>query len=361
MLSEEPESAELRALLAEGVSDGIFSGAVLRIEDLKGAGAHIECSEGRVSSAPIGPVVTPATLFDIASLTKLFSATVTLRLIAEGSLSLDADVAALLGGRSQHLNGVTVRHLLEHRSGLPAWRAFFEGSESVLHAAMQEPLEAAPGTRYLYSDVGFLVLMAVLEKVSGLSYSHLMIREVLVPLGLYETGYRSSAAGESVCLARVAEGEFAATEQCSYRGLLCGEVHDDNTWAMGGVAAHAGLFASAAQLGAFARGWWDAPQLGYLPADLRDQVWSAPNPPYSHVLGWDTVTAGVSSVGSKLSRISRGHLGFTGTSLWIDPERAVAVVFLSNRVHPSREGVESIRRFRPRLHDAVADFVDQVG
>jgi len=208
--------------------------------------------------------------------------------------------------------------------------------------------------------VGFLVLMAVLEKVSGLPYGQLMSREVLGPLGLYETGYRTTAGGEAAALELLGTGSFAATELCPYRGLICGEVHDDNTWAMGGVAAHAGLFSSAEQLGAFARAWWEAPEIEYLPAELRDEAWAQPAEAGSHVLGWDTVSDEGSSVGTKLSRRCRGHLGFTGTSLWVDPERAVAVVLLSNRVHPSRDNTLAIRRFRPLLHDAVADFIDRV-
>jgi CubicO group peptidase (beta-lactamase class C family) len=333
---------------------------VLRVEDLDGAGALVEISEGRVSSDPPGPAVTASTLFDVASLTKLFSLTVTLRLIAHGQLSLDAAVSELLEDRGQHLVGVTIRHLLEHRSGLPAWQPFYEGTADVIQAALEEPLEAPAGARHCYSDVGFLVLMAVLEKVGGLPYRQLMSREVLVPLGLYETGYRTTAGGEVAALELLATGSFSATERCPYRGLLCGEVHDDNTWAMGGVAAHAGLFASAEQLAAFARAWWQAPEIDYLPADLRDEAWGPPARGGNHVLGWDTVSDEGSSAGTKLSRMSHGHLGFTGTSLWVDPDRAVAVVLLSNRVHPSRDDVLAIRRFRPQLHDAVADFIDRV-
>jgi CubicO group peptidase (beta-lactamase class C family) len=350
----------LRSLLAQGVSEGVFPGAVLRLEDLDGAGALFEISEGRVSSDPPGPAVTASTLFDVASLTKLFSLTVTLRLVASGQLSLDSAVSNFLEGRGKHLQGVTVRQLLEHRSGLPAWQPFYERTADVIQAALDEPLEASPGARHCYSDVGFLVLMAVLEKVGGLPYRQLMSREVLAPLGLYQTGYRATAGGELAALELLATGSFAATERCPYRGLVCGEVHDDNTWAMGGVAAHAGLFASAEQLGSFARAWWQAPEIDYLPAELRDEAWATPTKGGGHVLGWDTVSDEGSSAGTKLSRRSHGHLGFTGTSLWIDPDRAVAVVLLSNRVHPSRHDAIAIRRFRPRLHDAVADFIDRV-
>ena len=356
----ERDSSALSSLVAEAIADRVFPGAVLRIDDLNGSGVLAEICTGRVSTSPQGACVRASTSFDVASLTKVFSATVALRLVSQGALSLSATVPEVLGAGAGHLEGVTVRQLLEHRSGLPAWRPFFEAKIPVLQSALQEPLESKPGTRHCYSDVGFLVLMAVLEQVSGLPYRHLMSREVLVPLGLNDTGFRPAGLGETAAMSLLKEGCFAATERCSYRGLLCGEVHDDNTWAMGGVAAHAGLFASAAQLGAFARAWWQAPAIDYLPESLRDQAWSSPAPGGTHVLGWDTVSEQGSSAGTKLSRSSHGHLGFTGTSLWVDPDRAIAVTFLCNRVHPTRERPELIRSFRPVLHDAVVDFVDGV-
>ena len=126
---------------------------------------------------------------------------------------------------------------------------------------------------------------------------------------------------------------------------------------MGGVSGHAGLFASASDVAEFARGVWEAPETGFLPQELVDAIWADPVEPGTHVLGWDTLRPGVSSVGSQLSRRSRGHLGFSGTSLWIDPEREVAIVLLTNRIHPHRQD-DRIRALRPPLHDAVADFVD---
>ncbi len=351
--------AAVEALLQRGAKEGVFSGAVLRVEGLRGTGALLELAVGRVSSLPSGPAMQPSTLFDIASLTKLFSATLSLRLVAAEVLELDVDVSHVLAPQGQQLRGVTLRNLLEHRSGLPAWRPYFESSVPVREAALLEPLEAPPGSRHCYSDVGFLVLMELLERASGRSFRELMEQEVLVPLGLVEVGYRPVNGGESAALQRIATGRFAATEQCPYRGLLCGEVHDDNTWAMGGVAAHAGLFASAEQVAAFARAWWQAPELSFLPAELRDQAWSG-SAAGGHILGWDTVSSGTSSAGQQLSRRSHGHLGFTGTSLWVDPERAIAVVLLSNRVHPERGNGAAIRRFRPQLHDAVAEFVDRM-
>jgi len=346
-------------LLDQAVLSGTFPGAVLRVEDLRGAGALLEHAVGRVASDPPGPDVGVDTLFDLASLTKLYTATATLRLVAAGSLGLDDHLEDLLGAAGQHLPGVTVRHLLEHRSGLPAWRPYYE-EQDVLAAALCEAPQRSPGAAHEYSDVGFLVLMEVLARASGIPLRALVTREVLAPLGLVDTGYRPVGQGEAAALEQLSSGRFAATERCPYRSLLCGEVHDDNAWAMGGVAPHAGLFATAEQVAAFARAWWDAPEIGYLAQELRDSAWSRTSRGGSHVLGWDTVSSEGSAAGARLSRQSYGHLGFTGTSLWVDPDRAVAVVLLSNRVHPSRDDSEAIRKFRPAVHDAVADFVDQV-
>jgi len=279
------------------------------------------------------------TIFDLASVTKLFSVTATLRLVARGVLELDE----------------SLRCLLEHRSGLPAWQPFFQRTGSVLEEALKEPATHEAGTRHVYSDVGFLHLLDRIQRATGKGIEAVIAEEVLTPLGLRSTGYRDVGGGPPGELSSA----ICATEHCPRRGFLVGEVNDGNTWAMGGRSTHAGLFGPAADLARFARGWWDAPRTGYLPAELRDAAWGDPPEPGTHVLGWDTVAPepGLSSVGSRLSRRSRGHLGFTGTSVWVDPDRAVAVVLLTNRVHPSRDD-DRIKAFRPRVHDAVADFVD---
>lgn len=330
---------EPRRILEQAASDGVFSGAVLHIEDLAGQRPLGAWGVGRVSAEPSGPPVLLSTLFDLASLTKLFSVTATLRLVDRGVLDLDE----------------SLRHLLEHRSGLPAWRPYFACSESVVTQALAEPRIHEPGSRHVYSDVGFLHLLHRLQEATGQGIAEIIQDEVLDPLGLRNTGYRGVGDGPPAVL----DAALCATEICPRRGLLVGEVGDGNTWAMGGRSTHAGLFAPASDLAVFARGWWDAPATGFLSQELRDAAWGPPAEPGTHVLGWDTVSAvaNASSVGTKLSRRSRGHLGFTGTSLWIDPERAIAVILLTNRVHPSRED-NRIRGLRPRVHDAVADFVD---
>lgn len=348
-------------MLEAAIASGVFPGAVARVDSLASQRVLLELATGTISSHPPGPEVGAETVYDLASLTKLYTATATLRMVAQDRLALDLDAGKYL--EQTNLYGVTVQELLEHRSGLPAWRPYYErltGSdpEALLEAALSEQPDRGPSVGALYSDVGFLVLMAVLEKASGRGLEKLIQEEVLIPLGLLGTGYRTVGRGPAAALELLASGALAATEDCPRRGLLVGEVHDDNAWAMGGVAPHAGLYATASEVTAFARGWWDAAEIGFLPQDLRDLAWSRPGEGGSHSLGWDTVSGPQSTAGRLLSRRSHGHLGFTGTSLWIDPDRAIAVVLLTNRVHPNRNGGEQMKELRREFHDAVVHFVD---
>lgn len=332
-------------LLRAGAADGTFAGAVLHIADLAGGEALLRCATGRVSTAPPGADVRLDTAWDLGSLVKLHTASAALRCLDD----LDADVGLLLG--REHLRGVSPRHLLEHTSGLPAWAPLFRRFDGVGQALATAPI-SAPGAEHRYSDLGFVVLGEVLRAATGLGIAALLDREVIEPLGLAHTGFRGT-----VRSAPVDSGDIAATEQCPERGLLVGQVLDRNTWAMGGAAPHAGLFGPADEVAALAQAWWDAPRSGWLPRGRRDAAWAGP--PGGHVLGWDTVSPeGYTSAGRQLSPRSVGHLGFTGTSLWIDPERAVAIVLLTNRTHPDRDNPR-LRAFRPRLHDAAAAWCDR--
>ncbi len=324
----------LRRLLESAAADGVFSGAVLRVEDLAAGEALAEWVVGRTSAEPPGPAVRADTAFDLASLTKLYTATAVLRLVARGELQLDG----------------WIRGVLDHRSGLPAWSALWERGDVREQARL---VPAGPRGDHLYSDIGFLQL---LDSLPG-PIDAVIRAEVLDPLGLEATRYRGVGAGEEAALQLLSTGDVAATERCPRRGLLVGEVSDGNTWAMGGASGQAGLFAPASDVAAFAQGWWRAPETGFLPRELRDAAWGAPAEPGTHVLGWDTVRPGGTSSAGRLSAGSYGHLGFTGTSLWVDPDRAVAVVLLSNRIHPRRDD-DRIRALRPLVHDAVADYVD---
>jgi CubicO group peptidase (beta-lactamase class C family) len=377
-------SAALEAARAEGVAPAL-SAAVLR----GGALVHASC-HGEIP-APAPRPLREDDLFDVASLTKVMAtATLAAQLVESGALALDAPVAEWLPAFAQAgKERVTARQLLAHASGLPAWRPYFEraagdpaagaaflppatrpppaaleaafrrGEALVREAVLAEPLEASPGTRAVYSDPGFLALGFLLEEVLGQPLPRAAERRVLAPLRLRSTFFLDGRdAGEAA--RRAAGRAFAPTERCTHRHEVNqGTVNDDNAWAMGGAAAHAGLFSTAREVAALGQAWLDA-LLGrrsiVSPAAAFEFARRDPTPGSTRALGWDTPSAVGSSLGTRLGRGGRGaigHLGFTGTSLWIDLDEEVVVALLTNRVHPSREN-ERIRAFRPRFHDAVA-------
>ncbi|MCO4773327.1 MAG: beta-lactamase family protein [Deltaproteobacteria bacterium] len=348
--------AEVRSLLDAAVDEGVFSAVVLRVEHLGGQRTLLEHVAGTLSSTPPGPPAQSETPFDLASLTKLVTATVALRMAARGELRLDAPISEVLPGRVPREHPlITARHLLDHTSGLPAWAPLWREGE-VLETALTTAPVASPGERHTYSDIGFLWLGAALEEIAGDSLDVLAHREVLAPLGMRSTRYhRLPMSGDDPRREGV-----AATEHCPERGFLVAEVSDRNTWHLGGVGPHAGLFGPASDLARFAQGWFSAPESGYLPTSLRDEAWGPPSLPGGHVLGWDTVAPqGYTSAGRALSPDSHGHLGFSGPSLWVDPDRELAVILLCNRIHPSRDEPR-LKPLRPTLHDAVARAVDSM-
>jgi CubicO group peptidase (beta-lactamase class C family) len=309
------------------------------------------------------------TIYDLASLTKVVGlVTGAMLAVDEGKLELDAPVEryvpAFAGAGKDR---VTVRMLLAHASGLPAWRPLFReaGNRTEVFAlADTTPLSSAPGTAEVYSDLGAIILTQVLETIYCQRLDSLLERRVFGPLGMSDTGYRPGADQRD---------RIAPTEMDPWRGrMLRGEVQDENAALMDGVSGHAGLFGSAEDLLTFAEwileqadgrtgGQADRRTVG--PTDRSDRPTVRPPvireftrrqhlvPGSSRALGWDTPSPG-SSAGSHLSPRSFGHTGFTGTSLWIDPERHLAIVLLSNRVNPTRDNP----RWAP-LRGKLADLV----
>jgi len=292
----------------------------------------------------------PDTIFDLASLTKVLATTsLAMQLVDAKRLALSDLIARWIPEwRGRDREHVTVRALLTHSSGLTAWLPFFRdysGRKEFQHAICSLPLEYVPDTQSIYSDLGFILLGFVLEDAGRASFdkqtSALLGRITSEPL-LFNP--------PSALRARI-----APTELDPWRGrMLVGEVHDENCWALGGASGHAGLFGTAAAVGDFARA-----MLGALagestkvaaPETVRMFVtrWGSAG---SRALGWDTMLQ-TSSCGTKLAPTAFGHTGFTGTSLWIDPERGIYVVFLTNRVNPTRDN-NAIQKIRPLLHDAV--------
>ncbi len=313
------------------------------------------------------------TIFDIASLTKVV-ATTSLVLCAhhEGVCRLDDRLDFFSWGMplQSELGGVTLRQLLTHTGGFEAW---YPLCETLLPASpddtstsaevrrtqaaqciLAQPLAYAPGTQVRYSDLGFILLGCLLETLYGQPLSTLFLDKVTQPLGLAPIAYRPPGNASPL---PDAPDAYAATEVCSWRGrVLAGEVHDENAWAMGGIAGHAGLFATTKAVWQFAQALLDtaAGQRAWLPPDLLWQSWQRqPSPAGStRAIGWDTPNAVGSTAGDYFSSHAIGHLGFTGTSIWIDLDRDVTVILCTNRVHPSREAT-GIRRLRPEVHNLV--------
>jgi CubicO group peptidase (beta-lactamase class C family) len=352
---------DVALLLRQGVGAEWFPGAVL-VVGYQGKLVY-EAAVGQAACLPDSRPMTTDTVFDLASLTKPIATATALMLLYETArVELDAAVDSYLGTCCcPGSNAPTLRQLLSHCSGLPAWRPYYQAIDpgspppdrrgAVYAAVHREPLDPRPGATVCYSDVGFMLLGETVETLTDMPLDDFCQREIFAPLQLSDIAFRNLERPRPVGV------PFASTEDCPWRGrVLEGEVHDENAWAMGGVAGHAGLFANGRQLWRFAQGLLDGLQgRPWLvsPATLQTFTSRQGVPEGSTwALGWDTPTPGHSSAGRYFSATAIGHLGFTGTSLWIDPTQQVSVVLLTNRVHPSRQR-QGIRGFRPLLHDAV--------
>jgi CubicO group peptidase (beta-lactamase class C family) len=364
-----PEPAPLAAVITylQSQVDSAFPGAVLAAgragrPPLFAAAGHYGLEDPR-------PVDT-TTVYDLASLTKVVGLTTI------GKLDLNAPVQRYVPAfKGPHKERVTVRHLLTHSSGLPAWRPLYiEATTRALALALTDttPLTADPGARSEYSDLGTIVLTQVVEAIAGERLDALLERRLFAPLGMRDTRYLPPDAWRP---------RIAPTERSQDGTVIHGTVHDENTWRLGGVSGHAGLFGTAPDLARFA-GWLLDVWHGRAPGDsagVRLTPGQRPgvNPPTlspdlvrtwtrrqdlppgsSRALGWDTPSGPNSSAGTKLGPLTFGHTGFTGTSIWIDPEKDLFIILLTNRVHPTREN-NRIARVRPRVADLVADALTE--
>jgi CubicO group peptidase (beta-lactamase class C family) len=364
---------EITALMDGAVAEGVFPGGALLVR-ARGLTVHASF-HGRRSIDPPGGPVDAGTCFDLASLTKVLYATpLVLLAIQQGRLELDRPVHHLLEEYRGHgRDAVTLRMLLDHSSGLPAWRPYYKdvdsreggrwlatarGQDAVRRMVADETPEAVPGTRALYSDLNFIVLDWILERVTGRPGDALFSEWLAAPLGLERLFFVDLKSPAAVDRARQGRA-FAATERCPWRGrTLAGEVHDDNAYAVGGVSGQAGLFGTVWDVAALAEAWLGSflARQGLFEAGLVQQFWRRSELPGStRALGFDTPSPGASQAGSRFGPRTVGHLGFTGTSLWIDPDSEVITVLLTNRVHPTRAN-DAIKRFRPALHERVAEL-----
>jgi CubicO group peptidase (beta-lactamase class C family) len=351
------------------VTDEVVPGLVL----LVGSGGRTVFHQafGQRQVTPHRLRALPDTVYDVASLTKaVVTSLLAMQLVDRGVLALDE----LVGARVPEFQGpgkesVTIRHLLAHAAGLPAHRPFWRTAPAapsqrwaIPLLAVNEPLEYPPGARSLYSDLGFIVLGLLLERAAGQRLDVQAERAIFQPLGLSSTSFVNLADSEARATL-LASRSVAATQSCPQRQrLVLGEVDDLNAYAMGGIAGHAGLFTTAADLGRLAGALvaaWKGPAAGNLIGQptIREFWASAGVAGSTWRLGWDGPAPADSQAGRRLSRAAVGHLGFTGCSLWIDPQRELWVVLLSNRVHPQVPGPADIRfrQLRPRLHDAILE------
>ena len=354
-------------MMEKGVADRIFPGAVLLVSRDSRIVLHEAFGVADLFS---GQAVTRSTFFDLASLTKPLATTMAvLQLVQDKKICLDQELGTLLKvAHGSDKACITVENLLRHESGLPAHRPFYETlvkmpwndrSHWLETLVFNEPLVYRPGVDECYSDLGFMVLARVVASVSGKPLHRFVKERCYDPLGLEDLVFFENRA-----LSDVAEDDrlfrTAATEACPWRKkVLKAEVHDDNAWAVGGVDGHAGLFGTAFDVWRLLMEIMHGIQGKKTTVINRDLLACAVQKKghRTYVAGFDTPSGPVSSSGSHFSLSSLGHLGFTGTSFWIDPEKSLVVVLLTNRVHPLRSN-EKIRRFRPRIHDAI---VKQLG
>ena len=350
---------QVKQLMQKAIDDGVFPGAVLLVSRDNRCVYH-EAFGYRDLIA--NPPMTTDTIFDLASLTKpLATALAVMMLVQEGNLELGQKLGDVLPAFEKDPKAaIQIENLLYHNSGLADYRPFYQQIDHLPFAKrkpalrqllIDEPLLHPIGSRVIYSDIGFMILDWAVEHIGGKRLDRFVSEKVYQPLDLKNLFYVDLKD-------RPPQVEFAATEQCAWRQkLLAGQVHDENAYVVGGIQGHAGLFGSASEVHRLL--------LELLAAYLGNQSTNVFRPNlvrrFFHrlagsdkTLGFDAPSRSGSSTGRFFSANSVGHLGFTGTSFWMDLERSIIVILLSNRVHPTRNN-EAIKTFRPKLHDAVME------
>ncbi len=389
-----PMEEKLTSLFARAIGEGVFSGASL-VVGVSGRKVF-EGAWGTTSFHQRAVPVTSQTFFDLASLTKPVATATLFMLLHEAREISPEDPLSRFFPRTlvpADKRTLTLETLLSHRSGLPAYRPYYKDlsripwdrrRDTLLRWILREPLEHRPGARRLYSDLGYMLLGWILEEVSGMPLDRLFQERIAAPLDI-GLGFRPRIGKERREPAAAERASMAATERCPWRGrTLQGEVHDENAYCLGGVAGHAGLFGSADHVWRWLQALWvgSAPPgnvssiegtsaaaaltrnrddlscpLGLSAETVRffwkprrddtGEAWS---------LGFDHPSGEAPAAGRFFSAESVGHLGFTGTSFWLDPTKGIAIILLTNRVHPSRND-ERIRAFRPLVHDTVVQML----
>jgi beta-N-acetylhexosaminidase len=346
-------------VVERAIADKAFPGATMAI----GYRGHVTLhSFGQLSYDAKSPRVNVRTMYDVASLTKVIVTTTLVEKLVEGDfhspLQLDAPVERYLpewasGPQPEWRHRVTVRHLMTHTSGLPPFKEYWrtsKGKQDTLKMIFNEPLEAEPGTKMVYSDLGIILMAEIIERLTGRTLDDLAKEYIFSPLGMNDSMYRPP----KKLWPLIAPTEFDTNFR---KRLIQGEVHDENAFAIGGVSGHAGLFSTAPDLAAFCQMLLNGGVYAHQRILRRSTIAQFTVPQQlsggTRTLGWVVPTEGSSS-GHYFSPHSFGHTGFTGTSIWIDPDRELFVVMLTNRVNPTREN-HKIAEVRPALHDRVIE------
>ena len=353
------------SVIRNAIADGASPGVALAV------GRHGKLVRlrgyGRTDWNPFAPDVTDSTVYDLASLTKAMgTATVAAQLVSEGRLQLNTPIHRYLANwPSRGMHGqITVRHLLAHTSGLPAGYDIWAGDrtrDQRIAALAKLKVYSRPGTARTYSDVGMILLGAIIEEVMGARLDAVLATRLFTPLAMRDTRFnplRFETTGNPLSLAVIAPTELDTYVR---RSLVHGVVHDLNAWALDGVAGHAGLFSSARDMATYAQSILDAANGVDTPLFPGGSFASwVEERSFGRPLGWDIPTGPTSSAGKYFSSASIGHTGFTGTSMWIDPKRDVFVVLLTNRLNPSASNQKHLQ-LRRDVHDlvqlAIADMV----
>ena len=359
----------IKSLVKEGVEKGTYPGAVLLVGH-KGEIVFFQ-EVGHCSLVPGSDPMQKDTIFDLASLTKPLATSLTImKLVDEEVVYLDQPLTELLAGRLPYdKRDLTLRLLLCHSAGFPDWKPFYleldkfpleDRKKQLRKKLLNIPLTYRPGKEVLYSDLGFMILEWVVEESTSLPLNKFIDQYFYGPLALKRTFFSNTE-----CQLRFEGDQFAATEDCPWRKeVMRGYVHDENAYALGGYSGHAGLFGTAEEVYILAdllRAHFLGKRADYLkPETVRTFfIRQALVNGSTWALGWDTPSTQDSSSGRYFSTNSVGHLGFTGTSIWMDLEKDVIVVFLTNRIHPTRNN-EKIKAFRPKIHDVIMEELEKI-
>lgn len=343
------------SLIEIAIRDSAFPGAVLLVSK-DGKIVHQE-AYGHFTYDLSSPEVSVNSIFDLASVSKVVgTTTAAMMLIDKGEMNLDDKVIKFLPEFNNNgKENITIRNLLVHNSGLSAFKKYYDiysTDKEVIKDIMNLTPEQAPGSKYVYSDLGMITLQKVMERITGKSMDEYLNENLFKPLGMNSTMYNPPVELKNKCLPTEFDNFYRMRQ-------LQGEVHDERAYMLNGVAGHAGLFSTASDLAKFLqmilqKGNYNGKQ--YLKPETVEMFTKKQSEQSSRALGWDTKSPEGSSAGKYFSLLSYGHTGYTGTSVWTDPLVNTFVILLTNRVYPTRKN-NKLSQVRPLIHDAVYQAV----